>query len=84
MTRFRRAAHEVDAMLFDGSPALAAEISRSFGCTVVDGATLEVPSPFGRIYVGAGMWVVRDRATKALSVVDDREFSAHFQVLELC
>ncbi len=79
MTRFRRAAHEVDATLFDGSPALAAEISRSFGCAVVDGATIEVATPFGRVYVGAGMWVVRDRVTKALSVVDDREFAAHFE-----
>lgn len=84
MTRYRRGAHEVDAMLFDGSPARAREISRSFGCAVVagDGSMIEVATSFGRVYIGAGMRVVRDRVTKALSVVDDRQFSAHFQAVE--
>lgn len=82
MTRFRHAAHEVDAMLFDGTPDRAAEISRLLGCSIADhGSAIEVGTPFGRVYIGTGMWVVRNRSSKALSVVDDREFAAQVEAI---
>ena len=81
--RFRRAAHHVDAMLFDGTPERAAEISRLFGCSVAgEGSVVEVGTPYGRVYIGERMWVVRDSATKALSVVDDREFAAQYEAVD--
>ncbi len=75
--RFRRNGREVEALQFDGSSASAAEISRRFGDVAHHGTSLQVATPFGCIYAGAGMWIVRDRATRALHAVDHREFAAY-------
>ena len=77
MTRFRRAAHEIDAIRFDGSTGSAIAISAAFGGSVgVHGDRIEVRTGFGHVFAGAGAWVARDTNTRTLSVVDDRDIAA--------
>lgn len=82
--RYRRNGRDVEAILVDGTAQAAAEISQRFGgCAADHGSAVEVATNFGRVYAGAGCWVVRDLATRRLSVVDDREFSAHYELLDV-
>lgn len=77
--RYRRNAREVDAILFDGSADSAAEISRRIGGCSHDGSRIEVAAPGGRVFAGMGCWIVRDRHSRQLSVVDDRDFVRQYE-----
>lgn len=76
--RYTSGGRKVDAILFDGSSASAAEISGRIGSCAHNGAQLEVAAIGGNVFAGAGCWIVRDCASRQVSVVDDRHFARDF------
>lgn len=73
--KVRRGARLLDAYQFDGSGASAAEISRRFGATVAHHQDrIEVAGAFGRAFLPIGSWVVRDRCTGQVRMLDDASF----------
>ena len=77
MIQYRRGAHLVEAVRFDGTAASVAALG-AFGCRREGEGddTMAVPTPCGLVFIGAGLWVLRDHGS--LSVVDDDTLASFY------
>lgn len=76
MRSFRRRSKLVDALQFDGTAEGRDKLAAFAGRNLADAARedLHVRTPFGVAIVSQGSWLVRDPATRDLSVVTNDQF----------